>query len=93
MLRIRCPFCGHRDHAEFSYGGDASVARPALDHRSAEDWYRYVFLRANPKGRHREYWQHLHGCRTWLVVERDTASHEILAVEPATGSVEAARDE
>ncbi|MBT6350067.1 MAG: hypothetical protein HOJ50_12985 [Proteobacteria bacterium] len=29
MLRISCPFCGVRDHSEFSYGGDASVEYPA----------------------------------------------------------------
>ncbi|NBQ83840.1 MAG: sarcosine oxidase subunit delta, partial [Alphaproteobacteria bacterium] len=23
MIRIDCPFCGLRDHSEFSYGGDA----------------------------------------------------------------------
>ncbi|MEM1164476.1 MAG: sarcosine oxidase subunit delta, partial [Pseudomonadota bacterium] len=31
MIRIRCPFCGLRDHSEFSYEGDATVAYPALD--------------------------------------------------------------
>ena len=25
MLRINCPFCGERDHSEFTYGGDATV--------------------------------------------------------------------
>jgi sarcosine oxidase subunit delta len=24
-----------------------------------------------------EYWQHVAGCRTWLIVTRDTTSHEI----------------
>ena len=31
MLRIPCPFCGTRDHTEFSYEGDATVVYPALD--------------------------------------------------------------
>ena len=83
MLRIHCPFCGERDHHEFTYGGDASVERPALDDPSFERWYRYVFLRRNPKGPHREFWQHVNGCRAWLVVERDTHTHEILAVQLA----------
>lgn len=90
MLRIPCPFCGERDHDEFTYGGDASVTRPALDERSPEAWYRYVFLRANPKGRHREYWQHVGGCRAWLVVERDTATHEIFAARLAADAVQEA---
>lgn len=80
MLRINCPCCGTRDHDEFRYGGDATVIRPAYDDPDPEAWYRYVYVRRNPKGRHREYWQHVHGCRQWLVVERDTADHQIYAV-------------
>lgn len=83
MLRIECPCCGARDHDEFRYGGDASVRRPAHDDADPEAWYRYVFVRSNPKGMHREYWQHVMGCRQWLVVERDTATHEIAAVRLA----------
>jgi sarcosine oxidase subunit delta len=77
MLRIPCPFCGERDHPEFAYGGDASVHRPALEERSLDAWHRYVFLRDNPKGPHREFWQHVGGCRAWLVVERDTKTHAV----------------
>ena len=29
MLLIRCPWCGERDEAEFSYGGEAGIAYPA----------------------------------------------------------------
>lgn len=93
MLRIHCPFCGERDHDEFTYGGDATVKRPALDDRSIDRWYRYVFLRANPKGPHREFWQHVHGCRAWLIVERNTATHEILGVEMAAEVAEATADD
>jgi sarcosine oxidase subunit delta len=83
MLRIPCPFCGERDQHEFAYGGDANVTRPARNDDSMEAWYRYVFLRPNPKGRHREYWQHVSGCRSWLIVERDTATHEIFGARMA----------
>ena len=31
MIRIPCPFCGTRDHSEFSYGGDGSIVYPALE--------------------------------------------------------------
>ena len=87
MLRICCPFCGERDHHEFDYGGDASVERPALDDRSMDKWYRYVFLRRNPQGRHREFWQHVSGCRAWLVVERDTRTHEIFGTQFAADAM------
>ena len=36
MLRINCPFCGLRDHEEFSYEGDASISYPALDNHDEE---------------------------------------------------------
>lgn len=84
MLRIHCPFCGPRDHSEFDCRGDASVQRPALDDESIEAWHAYVFTRANPRGRHAEFWHHVHGCRQWLVVERDTLTHEIFSVRSAT---------
>jgi sarcosine oxidase subunit delta len=30
-----------------------------------------------------EYWHHGGGCRSWLVVERDTATHEIFSAMSA----------
>ncbi|TPI44398.1 sarcosine oxidase subunit delta [Mesorhizobium sp. B3-1-6] len=80
MLRIECPCCGPRDHDEFRYGGDASVMRPRHDDPDPESWYRYVYVRKNPPGPHSEFWQHVTGCRQWLVVERDTRNHSILSV-------------
>ena len=76
MLRIPCPFCGPRDHTEFVYEGDATVAYPALD-ASEDAWFEAVFLRENPRGPHEEMWHHTQGCRCLLVVERDTLTHEI----------------
>ena len=80
MIRINCPFCGERDHSEFTYSGDASKARPAHGSTDMEGWLDYVYLRANPKGVHTEFWHHVHGCRQWLVVERDTTTHEVFNV-------------
>ncbi len=81
MLLIPCPWCGPRDEHEFAYGGEAHIARPLdSDALSDEAWAEYLFMRTNPKGRHRERWVHSHGCRRWFNVARDTASHEILAV-------------
>ena len=75
MLRIHCPVCGVRDETEFSYGGDATVRRPAVDETEQQAWLDYVFMRDNPRGAHREYWHHVLGCREWLVLERDTVTH------------------
>lgn len=79
MIRITCPFCGERDHSEFSYGGDATVTYPPLD-ADTDAWNEAVYLRSNPRGPHREYWHHVNGCRAWLIVERDTLTHEVGAV-------------
>ena len=82
MIRIPCPFCGERDHSEFSYGGDGSIQYPALD-ASAEEWSKAVFQRENICGLQTETWQHTSGCRQWLLVERDTMTHEIHSVRMA----------
>jgi sarcosine oxidase subunit delta len=77
-MRIPCPFCGARDLHEFTYLGDAAPKRPdaATDNASAS-FFDYVYLRDNPAGPHREFWYHGLGCRSWLVVERDTRTHAI----------------
>ena len=80
MLRIDCPVCGMRDHSEFSYGEDASVAYPEMTNTDRQAWYEAVFLRDNPRGLHRERWHHVQGCRQWLIVERDTVTHDISSV-------------
>ena len=58
-MRITCPVCGERDYTEFRYGGDASKVRPAHGTADMKAWYEYVFVFGNPKGLHREYWQHV----------------------------------
>ncbi len=75
-MRIPCPYCGSRDIGEFVYRGDASPVRPAADGAEAA-MFAYVYLRDNPMGRHEEHWYHTQGCRNWLVVTRDTLTHEI----------------
>ena len=72
-MRIPCPFCGSRDAQEFVYRGDADPVRPVND----EGMFEYVYERANPAGALREHWYHAQGCRNWLVVTRDTLTHEI----------------
>jgi heterotetrameric sarcosine oxidase delta subunit len=74
MLQIRCPYCGHRDEIEFSYGGQAQIAYPPdRDALTDEEWAQYLFFRDNPKGLFAERWVHTHGCRRWFDVVRDTS--------------------
>lgn len=75
-MRIPCPYCGSRDSSEFSYRGDAAPARPGAD-AEVSAFHDYVYIRDNPAGLIREHWYHASGCRNWLVVRRNTVTHEI----------------
>lgn len=79
MLQIQCPFCGSRDEADFSYGGESHVIRPSPNVTDAE-WADYLYNRRNPKGVHNERWCHLSGCGQWFNMARDTVTHEVIAV-------------
>lgn len=83
-MLIDHPLLGPRDASEFTYLGDAALLdRPDPATATAEDWHGYAYLRDNPAGAHRELWFHEAGDRSWLVVTRDTRTHEITAVELA----------
>lgn len=76
MILIHCPYCDDtRPELEFVYAGEAHIARP-LDPStlSDEEWERYLFIRANPRGRHNERWRHAHGCGRFFNAVRDTVS-------------------
>ncbi|MEM9030051.1 MAG: sarcosine oxidase subunit delta [Pseudomonadota bacterium] len=79
------PLLGPRDASEFSYLGDAAlIDRPdPAAATAAQDFHDYVFVRDNPAGQHRELWYHEHGDHAWLVVTRNTVTHEIVKVELA----------
>lgn len=83
MQLIDCPWCGPREEAEFSYGGEAKVAYPAAP-ADLDDvaWAHYVFFRANPEGAFAERWMHAVGCRRWFNAIRDTSTYRFLAVAP-----------
>ena len=83
LLRILCPLCGVRDYTEYRYGGDANKVRPAHGSIDQKEWHDYVFVFENPKGPHREFWQHVLGCRQWLVVERNTATNIVTVTKLA----------
>ncbi|MDU9005266.1 sarcosine oxidase subunit delta [Sedimentitalea todarodis] len=84
-MLIDHPLLGPRDSQEFTYLGDASlIDRP--DWRAedaASRFHDYLYQRDNPAGEHRELWFHETGDRSWLVVTRNTVTHEITSVEMA----------
>ena len=81
MFLISCPYCGERDESEFSCAGEAHIDRP-LDPNALneEQWADYVFNRTNPKGWHREQWQHTAGCRRFFNMIRHTVTYKIHTV-------------
>ncbi len=85
-MRIACPYCGDRSNAEFTYLGDAAPTRPEGKAGEASAFFDYVYIRDNPPGALREWWQHSAGCRAWLAVERNATTHEISVVVPAPGA-------
>lgn len=79
MNLFRCPFCGIRDETEFHFATEAGKARPEPAAAvSGAKWAAYLHLTRNPKGPSGEVWVHL-TCGELFVMERDTASHEVLA--------------
>lgn len=90
-MLIPHPLLGPRDASEFTYLGDASLLnrpnasaadgtpQPGAD----EAFHDYMYLRDNPAGEHRELWFHEQGDRSWLIVTRNTLTHEILKTELA----------
>ncbi len=83
-MLISCPHCGLRPVEEFTFNGDAKPLRPeSNDPATMEQWFDYVYLRDNPRGLIDEYTHHSGGCRAWLVVTRNTETHEIAGVMTA----------
>lgn len=92
---INHPLLGPRDAQEFTYLGDAAlINRPDWQSENALNaFHDYLYLRDNPAGEHRELWYHEQGDRSWLVVTRNTMTHEILNVELAHDVAKAAAAE
>lgn len=79
-MLITCPYCGSRDVSEFTYQGEAGRQRPDPASSDRVAWDAYVYDRLNPAGEHSELWQHSGGCRSHLVVTRNTLTHAISSV-------------
>ena len=80
QMRITCPHCGLRGHQEFIYAGSAEVSRPPAD-ATPDMWQDFVHQRLNRAGIIHEYWQHSYGCRSVLIVQRNSLTHEITDVQ------------
>ena len=90
-MMIAHPLLGLRDAAEFTIYGDACMMqRPIVEDPAnigdddVHRFYEFMYLRDNLAGVHRELWYHEQGDRSWLVVTRNTLTHEIIEVELAS---------
>jgi methylglutamate dehydrogenase subunit B len=73
--------CGSRDRREFYYyGAEDYLHRPSEGTEPAA-WDNYLHLRDNVAGVVKDLWYHEAGCAQWLVVTRNTVTHEISSVE------------
>jgi len=72
MSQLHCPFCGGRELHEFEFRNTRANVM------SSE--FAKVYLREDSLERSVEYWQHVHGCRTWLLVERNPSTGAVLRV-------------
>ncbi|WP_169546413.1 sarcosine oxidase subunit delta [Sneathiella aquimaris] len=80
MLLIHCPYCKEDlPELEFSYAGEAHIARPEnpadLDD---EAWRDFLFIRSNVRGIHLERWRHIHGCARFFNAARNTVTDKFL---------------
>jgi sarcosine oxidase subunit delta len=85
MLLIRCPYCNaERPEMEFTYGGQAHIARPQDPSTFDDDqWRDHLYIRANPRGIHAERWRHIHGCGRFFNAIRDTVSDKFVTTYKA----------
>jgi sarcosine oxidase subunit delta len=86
MLILTCPCCGvAAEETELAAGGEAHLKRFGPG-SSDDDFERYMFARANPRGVHLERWRHAYGCGKWFLAVRCTATLEVFGTYPAQTS-------
>jgi methylglutamate dehydrogenase subunit B len=73
MNQLHCPFCGARELHEFEFRKTrANVESSAFSK---------VYLRVDSLDLSVEYWQHVQGCRSWLLVQRNPSTGDVLGIE------------
>ncbi|WP_163269495.1 sarcosine oxidase subunit delta [Chelativorans alearense] len=85
MLLIHCPYCEEiLPELEFTYAGEAHIARPADPSAMSDgEWRDYLFIRSNVRGPHYERWRHAHGCGRFFNAVRDTVTDRFLTTYKA----------
>ena len=80
-MRIPCPLCGPRDRREFYYYGASDFLHRPAPESPPEAWDKHLHLRDNPAGVTKDLWYHETGCGSWLLITRNTVTHEMQSAE------------
>jgi sarcosine oxidase subunit delta len=72
MNQLHCPFCGARELHEFEFRNTRAKVTTSE--------FSKVYLRVDSTDLSVEYWQHVQGCRAWLLVERNPSTGAVLSV-------------
>jgi len=78
MTRLSCPFCGARALREFSFHKTVPEAAGGTP-------FEQIYERIANAGLSIEHWQHLAGCRAWLLVQRNPSTGEVFEVRLLDG--------
>jgi sarcosine oxidase subunit delta len=73
MRRLDCPFCGPRELREFEF-------RKTLPADAQGSALQQTYERVARVDLSVEHWQHVAGCRGWLLVRRNPSTGEVLEV-------------
>jgi sarcosine oxidase subunit delta len=76
-FQITCPNCGPRGVWEFHFSGPVGGERPPQD-ADANVWTDFIYNKSNVRGVQTEWWYHRSACKLWFLVERNTATNEVL---------------
>jgi len=79
MTRLNCPFCGAREQREFEF----HKTLPSADQGTA---YERTYERVANAEHSVEHWQHVAGCRAWLLVERNPSTGAVLGIRLLGGA-------
>jgi heterotetrameric sarcosine oxidase delta subunit len=77
MNQLECPFCGARELHEFEF------RKTRANVTSSE--FAKVYLRIDNPDSSVEYWQHVHGCRMWLLIQRNPSTGAVLEIAALPG--------
>ena len=90
-MLLPCPWCGPRNATEFRYGGEAGP-RPDPATTTPEEWRRYLYFHANPRGWHdRELVPRLRAAAGTSSSSGTRVTNEVRAVRDAVQAAEGAR--